>query len=577
MGKKLKEIVQSSSDLYFVKVDKPAGKERHNMSSWTFRMEDPRWTDESFKDYRFRTVHLRRDNGFFLAYKSDQSNAYFVDTKRAMFRSGITKYVNSLVDYSVKSNDISRTKNEPSFRITQGEMKHEKIDNFLDLCYAFRDYTAIGTGYTRNIRNLVVMDIDVDCSKSENMMEINNLLRLFANRNALPDFYIYNHQSNHIQLQWLIKDLMYKEISDDVIENVINELNNDPIKNKEIDFRKTDFTEISPVGVQYRKFTRGLCGIVKNKKKFGDRQYTFWKAKNPMSALIGAYDLELFMPYLNNGEIDYMSIEEMNCLFSSKDARREYMEEAPDLMEWYAKLHDLLDPIVSKITDKKVLKLNDAEDVTEIKETEKQKKKKPIDRKDFGESRNTFVFECTRYTTWEIAKKYGCRKPEDFNNFLTHQEFNSFRDEVYNTVYSKFKEKDEIYHGVWPDTSNFSPFPISEFKKTFSSAWTYAIQNINNFSYSGLNRENSKKSRGYKKDLKLIVVDGIRRKNTKITRDELLSETNKKLQKIYVKKISMGSLKRFIAESNELTDEKRNELNDLLKQRKKTLEEKRKS
>ena len=39
----------------------------------------------------------------------------------------------------------------------------------------------------------------------------------------------------------------------------------------------------------------------------------------------------------------------------------------------------------------------------------------------------------------------------------------------------------------------------------------------------------------------------------------------------------MGSLKRFIAESNELTDEKRNELNDLLKQRKKTLEEKRKS
>lgn len=565
MPKTLKDIVKNSSDIFFIKVDKPSGN-KHNKSSWQYIMVDPRWDDDTFKTYRFKTVHLRRDNSFFMAYKSDDSNAYFVDPRRAMYRNSVKKYVNSLVDYSVRTNDISLTKNEPSFRVTEREMKYNKIDNFLDLCYEYKYYSAIGTGYTRNIRNLVVMDIDVDCSKPDNKMEIDNLLLLFAKYDSLPDFYIYNHKTNHIQLQWLIKDLMYKDINNETINNVINELNNDTNKNKEIDYRKIDFTDISELGIKYRKYTYALCDIV-NKRKFGDKSYTFWKAKNPMSALVGAYDLELFMPYYD-GEIKYRSVDEMNLMFSSKEGRRKYFENAPDITQWYDKLFELMDPLVKKVTEKKVRKVDDAEDVTEVKKEKKTEKKQ---RSEFGKSRNQYVLSCTRQTTWEIAKKYGIRTIEDINK-LRHNEFNIFKKEVYSTVYQRFRDEDERYGGVWPETSNITSFSISEFKKTFDNAFSFATQKMDNHSYNDEDRMKSKKSRKLARDLKLIIVDKIKRKSTKITRKELLTEVNKSLLKIYVRKISMGSLKRFIAESNNLTDEERSQLQTFLNDRKTYIE-----
>ena len=64
MGKTLKEIVENSTDLYEISVLK---KNNHDRSTWEFVMKDPRWTDDSFKDYTFKTVHLRRGDGFFLA------------------------------------------------------------------------------------------------------------------------------------------------------------------------------------------------------------------------------------------------------------------------------------------------------------------------------------------------------------------------------------------------------------------------------------------------------------------------------------------------------------------------------
>ena len=84
MVRTLKDIIKNSNDIYEIRVNKPS---RRDHSTWEFKMIDPRWTDESFKDYTFKTVHLRRDNGFFLAFKSDESNAYFVDPKRAMYLS----------------------------------------------------------------------------------------------------------------------------------------------------------------------------------------------------------------------------------------------------------------------------------------------------------------------------------------------------------------------------------------------------------------------------------------------------------------------------------------------------------
>ena len=565
MVKTLKNIIENSNDIFLIKVDKPSGNGKHNRSSWKYTMVDPRWTDESFKDYKFKTVHLKRDNSFFLAYKSNESNAYFVDPKRAMHRTSVSKFINNLVDYSINTNDISTTKDEPSFRVTQREMESNGIDNFIDLCYTYRYFSAIGTGYTRSIRNLIVMDIDVDCTRTDNILEINNLLKIFAEHDVLPNFYIFNHKSKHIQLQWLIKNLQYKEINNETVTNVINEIKSIQQKNCEIDYMKTDFTKISELGIEYRRYTQALCDIVP-KKKFGDENFTFWKAKNPMSALVGAYGLELMMPYYSNGKIEYLTIEEMNMIFSSKESRRQYFNQAIDITEWYEKLSDVLDPILEKITEKKVMKFDDGVDIAEIKR-EKKINKQQKSKDTFGGSRNTFVLNCTRTTTWEVAKNWGCRKKEDIDRF-GHELFTKFKKEVYDTVYQRFKEEDNKFGGVWPDTTNKSSFLISEFKQTFDSAFPYALQNLNNKSYSDEDREKSKKSRKLSKNLKLITVDRIKRNNTKLTRKELLKETNKTLQKLYIKPISMGSLKRFIAESNELTEEVREELQTNLDERK---------
>ena len=565
MPKTLKDIVKNSNDIYFIKVEKPSGKDKYNHSTWKFKMEDPRWTDESFKDYRFKTVHLRRDNGFFLAYKSDESNAYFVDPHRSMYRNSISKYVYGLVDYSVKTNDISYTKNDPSVRITKGEMRQNRIDNFLDLCYYYRDYTAIGTGLTRDLRNLVVLDIDVDCTRQDNKTEINNLLLLFAKHNALPDFYIFNNESKHIQLQWVIKDLQYKDINEDTVSSIINELKNSSEKNTEVDYRKTDFTEISRDGVKYRRYTRSLCDIV-SKKKFGDKNYTFWKAKNPMSALIQTYGLELRMPYYEDNEIRYRSDEEMNTIFSSKESRKLYYEQSPTLDEWYSKLKEILDPLVEKISEKKVMKIADANDVTEIKE-EKVERKKTVVKGDFGTSRNTFVMEYTKYITKKLAKKYGYRKKSDFAS-LDHKDFNIFRTEVLNDVKQEFKRRDEQYGGVWPDTTNISSFTNTEFMKAFNSSFNYIVQNNKDISFTDENRKHSLLVRTMKKDIKLIVVDRIRRSNTKITRKDLLKEVNTELKKLMIKTTTIGSLKRFISESEKLSDEERTRLYGCLNKQK---------
>jgi hypothetical protein len=573
MSKTLKDIVQNSNDLYFIKVEKPSGNNRHNTNSWKYTMVDTRWKDESFKNYKFKTVHLRRGSSFFLAYKTNESNAYFVDPKRAMYRNSVSKYVYNLVDYSVKTNDISITKDEPSFRVTQREMKKNGIDNFLDLCYYYKNYTAIGTGYTRDIRNLVVMDIDVDCTKPDNVERVNSLLYLFAKHDSLPDFYIFNKRSNHIQLQWLIKDLQYKEINQEVISNIINELNNDKEKNKEVDYRKTDFTNISPLGVKYRQYTLALCDI-DDKRKFGDKNYTFWKAKNPMAALTQNYDLELLMPYVEDGEVTFRTGEEMNIFFATKEARKEYYDKCPTLTEWYDKLSDVLDPLLVKLTEKKVMKIDDAEDVTDITKEKKPERKMKKVEGSYGRSRNTFVIVCTRYTTWDVAKKHGYRHKEDFDR-LSHQAFNDFKKEVFDLVYQKFKDEDEKYGGVWPDTTNKSVFLISEFKKAFNSSFLFAIQNVDVFSYSDDDRRKSLESRKFKKELKLITVDRIKRSNTKINRDELLKEVNRELIKLHVKTISKGSLKRFIAESNNLTDEERINLQTSLNERKILLNTKR--
>lgn len=542
MGKTLKSIVDNSDDLFLIKVNKV---DKHNPSTWEYKMIDPRWNNPDFKNYKFRTVCLRRGDCFFIAYKSNDSLDYFVDTKKTIYRNSAQKYINSQVRYLVKSNDISITKNEPSFKISELEMKGKHIENFLELCYYFNNYTAIGTGYTRDLRNLIVMDIDVDCTKPDNQQELNNLLLTFASYNTLPDFYIFNKESRHVQLQWLIQNFVYKDIDWKLAEDIASDLSKSQDKNCEIPYKKVEYAKISENGMNYRKFTLALCNIVKNRKKFGDKNYTFWKAKNPMSALMGIYGLELKMPYYENNEVKFLSQDQMFELFSTKEARNKYFNNAPNISEIYEKLGPLMNPLIASLPKNKVEKIVDAEDLSDNKHI---KKKKNIN---MGQSRNTFVLNCTKETTWEILKKYKYRRKEDIKS-----NEKKIRVEVYNEVKKLFNEEDKKYNGIWPDTTNISTYSDLEFDSTFRSAYMYAISTYKNLTYDEDDRKNSQKSRHFKKSMKLMIVDDIQRKNEKINREELLAEVNKRLSK----PLSLGSLKRYISELSKLSDQDRNQL-----------------
>ena len=95
---------------------------------------------------------------------------------------------------------------------------------------------------------------------------------------------------------------------------------------------------------------------------------------------------------------------------------------------------------------------------------------------------------------------------------------------------------------LWPETSNISSFTPSEFKKAFDSSFSYSTQHINDYIYTDEERKHSRLKRGLRKDMKLFMVDKLRRGCTKMKREELLKEVNKSLKKIHVKEISMGEM-----------------------------------
>lgn len=517
-----------------------------------FTMVDSRWTNGPIEFDEFHKTHLRDGNNYFNAYKSNAyPGCFFVDLKRSNYRTSSAKYVDNVIGYSVFSNDISKKKNDPSYKVPRYIMKSNGIDNFLDLLYYYKDSSAIGTGYTRDVRNLVVMDIDVDCLKPDNQEDLKNLLYVFANHNNLPDFIVYNKKSKHVQLQWLIQNLKYKQINDKLRLDIIEYLNLCKNKTGEVDLKNTDFTELTTEGMIYRRFTLAMCKLV-NRPKFGDPHYTFWKAKNPMCALMGNYELELKMPLYQNGKIVFLSDEEMNEQFDTKEHRQRYFEEAPTLDEWYGRIADIMDPLVEKVKEDKVIKIKDAKDV---KEEKKMKKKKKND----NPSRNDFVLETTRNTTWEMAVKYKYRKPIDIKN-LTDTQLNKFKNEILAEVKRKYEEENEKYNGIWPGTSNLGNYSNTEFLKTFESSFKFAISKIDNKVHTDLDREKSLETRQKKKNIKLWIVDSILRKNKDIPRNELLNETNQELEKLKMKFTNQNTLKRLIRESKCLTDDDRCEL-----------------
>ena len=548
----IKEIIYSSDDLFEIKVQK---QDKRNKMTWFYYMVDKRWKGEDICTLQFHYVVLRRENCFFMAFKCDEfENIYFVDPRISIFRTSPSKYLLNQIQYSVYSNDISKRKDDPSFKITEREMKSKHINNFLDLCYEYSDYSAIGTGYTRNLRNLVVMDIDVDCTRQDNKDDLKDLLYKFGTRNNLPDFIIFNRESKHVQLQWLIKSLEYKTIDNELYENTLKELYIVKNKNCEMVNKKTDFTKLTENGIIYRRFTMALCDI-KNKRKFGDKNYTFWKAKNPMCALKKKYNLELKMPVMRDGKIKFLSNEDMEFYFSTKEVRQMYYDEAPELDEWYERIVDIMDNIVKKISNDTVKDIKDAENVMEEKQI--RKRKNTDENQEESSSRNDFVLNCSRDTTWNMIRQ--SKLDSEKIKSMKPEQMKEFQNEVYSEVRNQYKVKDSEYKGNWPGTTHKGEYSISEFKKTFMSGFNFAINKVNiQNPYSSFDREKSLKTRRKRMNMNLVVVNELMSRY--MTRSELFKQTNICLQQNNMRKISLSTLKRYISTLDKLTDEERNEM-----------------
>lgn len=530
---KLKDIVANSTDLFSINIDK---KDRKDRNTWVFTVNDSRWKNGDISGLTFKEVTLRRGNCFFHAYRNERFKCYFVDTKKAIFRNSIKKYLSSMMQYYVYSNDISVIKNASSFKVSELDMKKHGIDNFLELCHEYKDYTAIGTGYTRNLRNLLVMDIDVDVTRYDNKQALNGLLLLFAEHDSLPDFYIFNSESRHVQLQWLIQNLNYKEIDWTVVDRVRHELESDEQKDREIPYKKIDFTKISDEGMKYRKFTLAMCDIVKNKRKFGDKNFTFWKAKNPMSALYGISGLELKIPYFKDGEIMFLEQGEMIDLFSTKECRDRYFSNAPSIDAIYRKLDEIMSPLMMAISDSKVKDIVDGEETDDCK---KNGKKEKAEAEGCENSRNSYVLETGRKNTWRIARKMGCRNASEINEELMSRLYS----ESLSETKKMYRDRDRKYGGNWPGTSNHSYYSDIEFDKTFKSAFDFAVSNFTNSLYSDEDREKSRVSRGTRRSINILEVLRVSDEYPNLSRSEKLEIVNERLSK----PISMGSFKRYYA------------------------------
>lgn len=555
MKKTIKDIVIENEDLHLIKITKTNKRDR---SSWVFNVIDK--TSELYGvsdlliNYNYQVVTLRRGNHYFLSYKIFFGNKfeYFVDTVKANHRNSTSKYVNSLIDYFTYSNDISVFKNDSSFKFTKREMKQTNINNYLDLCAYFGDYSSIGCGYTRDVRNVVVMDIDVNCTKEQNKSALDKLLLMFAECGSLPDFYIFNHVSNHVQLQWLIQDLIYKEIDNDVKNECIDNLNMDSNKSKEIKSVVTDFIKLTKNGIEYRAYTLALTDIIP-KYKFGDKNWTYWKAKNFYTAYLGLYGLELKMPLYNGHEIYYMSKEEIDYNIGTEEGRKLYFDEAPTFRELVTRTKSLVEDYIDEKKIKKVEKIKDDDDLIEPKAKKKEKKET------YGYARNDFVMVCSREITWRMSRDYGFRDYKDISD-LKPEEFDAFKKTVMKTVKKKFKEEDAKYKGNWPGTTNKSSYNNAEFEKTFNSSFYFAIQHLNVSGYTNEQRSRSIEKRSMDKDIHLTLVDCIRNSNKKMKRGEMLTEVNNVLKVSGKKEISLSSLKRYISASKVLSNDERTKL-----------------
>lgn len=542
----IKSIIREYDDLHVITINKPSKDKK----TWTFEVNDKtsklNGVCDKIINYRYKIVTLQRKNHFFISYKiflPDGGFEYFVDPKKSLHRTSVKKFIEMMMNYMIWSNDISYLKNDSSFKYTQMEMYRDGIDNYLDLCVKFGDFSSIGSGLTRDVRNLIVLDIDVNCEKDENKKELERIISLCSRYDFTPNFYIFNHKSKHVQLQWLVKSFQYKQVYWDNVNEKIKYLETSK-DNKELYLNDFNFMDLSPEGLKYRQFTRCLTNI-SDKYKFGDKNYTFWKSKNFYAAYLGKYDLELKMPKVVDGEISYLTRDEMRNIFSSKESRNSYYNESPTIEEIYEKTSSFIDTYSSLLSEKSISKIKD--DIKEIFKEDTFELYDYTKKDNYDLSRNTYVFNCTRNATWDFLRNVNFKDKNDFNK-LTQRNKKILKNKIKKEVKSKYEIENDKFHGYWPGTTNQSKYTISEFNSTFDNSFDFAVEHFINNSYDDDSRKKSLDERILKKKLRHVLIIYLQSNCEKIKNKELLMKINNVLVNSNHQKISISTFKRDMKE-----------------------------
>ena len=470
--------------------------------------------------------NYKYNNNYFLCYEMtiNGEKKLFADPKRMMNRTSLKSYIQFRKDYLLNSTDLSLSKTDKSVRITNSIMNNNGIKNYVDLCCYYNKYSSIGAGMNRMTRNIVLFDIDVDCREENNKQALENLLQMMCDQDVLPTFIIHNDENGHVQLQWLILQVTYSDVYkpsiDDACEQMLH-LGNGMFTAPNIT------TAINNTGKEYRALTQSLCDLV-NIDKFGDPNFTYWRIKNFASAWKGLYNLRLEMPENDNGIIRYKTKEEIDELFDTENARRNFMFSSQS----FFKLRDKLIKVGADFS--KYLNGDSDELIEDDTDIETDEFKREREKGNGMMCRNSFVLYMTTTITWKLMRE----------GVVTN-----LKKAAKKEVYDLFLEEDKKYKGCWPGTSKHDAYTKTQFNSTFKSAFEYATSIFKKNKFDKKDMENSIITRKSRKYLIMILTIYEMKRRQNISSKEITQYVNAHLKE----NVSWETIRKHMREINKMT------------------------
>ena len=114
---------------------------------------------------------------------------------------------------------------------------------------------------------------------------------------------------------------------------------------------------------------------------------------------------------------------------------------------------------------------------------------------------------------------------------LDEMSISKFKAKVHSLVKRRFNKENKKYHGVWPDTSNYTDYSNDEFESTFNNSFLFAINNYINLGYSEEQRKLSIESKHLKRNMNLVIVDYVITDNNNLKTKDILTKVNNILDK----------------------------------------------